>query len=257
MPSDQEIRETILATVARSISPADPEPNLQTGPLLSELSQVFDARRNPALGRAVLTQLHDLFRTGHFAWGINLGNPNPPFFHVTERGARVLARMSRDPGNPAGYLAHLEANVALNLVAKSYLVEGLNCFVTENFKACAVMVGAAAESLALELRDLVVEKVTAAGQTPPKDLVDWKISQVLSGLAGYFQRAGKAMPKELHDRVDAYWPAAFQFIRSARNEAGHPSSIEPITEDVTHAALLMFPELGRLAQDLRAWLATA
>jgi hypothetical protein len=35
---------------------------------------------------------------------LNLSNPNPPFFHITDRGCRTLESLSRDPGNPSGYL---------------------------------------------------------------------------------------------------------------------------------------------------------
>jgi hypothetical protein len=37
-----------------------------------------------------------------FRVGVNLSNPNPPFFHFTERGRRALERLSRDPEIPPG-----------------------------------------------------------------------------------------------------------------------------------------------------------
>ena len=40
----------------------------------------------------------------------------------------------------------------------------------------------------------------------------------------------------------------------ARNEAGHPSSVEPVTHEQVHAALLMFHEQARLCRDLSAWI---
>ncbi len=55
-------------------------------------------------------------------------------------------------------------------------------------------------------------------------------------------------------RGQANWsPLALQ-IRSARNDAGHPLNIDPVTADSVHASLLVFPELARLAKDLTSLL---
>lgn len=32
----------------------------------------------------LLTQWHELFRTGELAWGYDIDNPNAPFFHLVE-----------------------------------------------------------------------------------------------------------------------------------------------------------------------------
>ncbi len=42
-----------------------------------------------------------------------------------------------------------------------------------------------------------------------------------------------------------------------RNEAGHPSSIDPVTPDTVHASLLVFPELARLAKGLTDWVSNS
>lgn len=39
-----------------------------------------------------------------------------------------------------------------------------------------------------------------------------------------------------------------------KGDSGHPTSIEPITKDIVHAALLIFPELASLANKLHAWI---
>ena len=92
---------------------------------------------------AILTAWQDQFRTGLLAWGYNLNNPNQPFFHLTERGRNALANVSRDPSNPAGYLRHLETlKVPMGSIAKSYVIEAVDCYVAGLFKAAAVMIGA-------------------------------------------------------------------------------------------------------------------
>ncbi len=37
------------------------------------------------LQQAILTCWYDLFRDGTFSWGLDLDNPDPPFFHISER----------------------------------------------------------------------------------------------------------------------------------------------------------------------------
>jgi hypothetical protein len=38
------------------------------------------------LQQAILTCWHDLFREGALSWGYDLDNPDPPFFHIPDRG---------------------------------------------------------------------------------------------------------------------------------------------------------------------------
>ena len=102
--------------------------------------------------QALLTQFQEFFRTGYLAWGYNISNPEPPFFHLTEQGRKTLAQLSRDPGNPAGYLRRIDAIDSINPISRSYLEEALRCYVADLYKAGAVMIGGAAESLIIELR---------------------------------------------------------------------------------------------------------
>ena len=76
--------------------------------------------------------------------------------HLTEVGRRTLSTLSRDPYNPEGYLAAVRPLLAPGSVALSYLEEGVNTFQAGCLKATAVMVGAAAESLVLDVRDTLV-----------------------------------------------------------------------------------------------------
>ena len=201
--------------------------------------------------QALLTQFQEFFRTGYLAWGFNLSNPEPPFFHLTEQGKKTLAQLSGDPGNPVGYLKRIDAFASINPIAKSYLVEALRCYVADLNKAAAVMVGGSAESLVIELRDEISAKLASKGQVPSSALKDWRISKILSGLKIVLD--GQKLPSDLRTRYESFWPAFTQQIRAARNDAGHPSAIDPVTSDTVHASLLIFPELLKLATDLRSW----
>jgi hypothetical protein len=63
--------------------------------------------------------------------------------------------------------------------------------------------------------------------------------------------------RELRERYEMYWSAFAGQIRTARNDAGHPTSIDPVTADTVHASLLIFPELAGLAGALWNWVTDA
>jgi hypothetical protein len=58
----------------------------------------------------------------------------------------------------------------------------------------------------------------------------------------------------LRDEVQAYWLAFAQQIRATRNDAGHPSSVDPVSEEGVHASFLVFPEFVGLQARLAAWI---
>lgn len=253
-PTPTDLRELII-TVARDQQPRDQiAAPLQQGSLFDGVVNRLGGRVDAELERAILTQWHDLLRTGYFAWGRNLANPNPPFFHFTDRGRRALERLSRDPGNPSGYLRHLAEVAKLNPVASSYLTEGLDCFVAGFFKAAAVMIGASAESLILELRDITTQRLAQLKSAEPKGLSDWRVKTVLDALHGLIESKKGALPKALREEFEAYWLAFAQQIRATRNDAGHPSSVDPVAEEAVHASFLVFPELARLSTNLGSWI---
>ena len=252
-PPTPGIRETLLKLV-HEMETMRQGGNLQQNTLLDRASEVFGTRQgNQDLEQAILTQWQELFRTGLLSWGYNLGNPNPPFFHLTERGRTALANASRDPSNPAGYLKHLETLGTLQDVTYSYLAEGLECYVAGLYKA-AVMVGAAAESIVLNLATAVDSRFQHDEKPIPKDLNDWRIRTVTTELEKFFDaNINKKTHRELYERYEAFWSAFTRQLRLVRNDAGHPTSIDPVTPDAVHSALLVFPELARLADALFTW----
>lgn len=249
----RDIRAVLLQVIQEQHPKASTDASLQQGPVLNEtqrrLGFVYDLTKE----QAILTTWHDLFRTGYLAWGFNICNPDPPFFHVTANGRRALASLSRDPANPDGYLTHLYSIATLQPVTKSYLEEGLECFVAGLYKAAAVMVGASTESLILEMRDCIVQKLTDLGRHIAKELNDWRFKTMVDGTQAFFDFHKSTFPRPLRDEFEAYWAAFAQQIRAVRNEAGHPTSVDPVTSDTVHASLLIFPEIAKLANKLSAW----
>lgn len=120
-------------------------------------------------------------------------------------------------------------------------------------KAAAVMIGAAAESLILELRDAVENRLLTLAQPVPTPLRDWRIKRVTDGLQSFFAAKSRQFPVDLREEFEAYWAAFAHQIRAVRNESGHPTSVAPVTQDAVHASFLIFPELARLATRLTKW----
>jgi hypothetical protein len=243
-----DLRGSLLQVIAEVTE----GPSLQSRSVLQTTANKLGLRGD-SIEQALLTQFHELFRTGYLAWGFNLSNPDPPFFHLTEQGRKTLAQLSSDPGNPDGYLRRVDAITSINPIARSYLDEALRCYVADLNKAAAVMVGGSAESLILELREDISNKLKAGGKSPSKDLIDWRVSRVLNGLKLILD--AQKLPADLKARYESFWPAFTQQIRAARNDAGHPSVVDPVTSETVHASLLIFPELLKLATDLRSWVA--
>jgi hypothetical protein len=250
-PTGEEIRRVLLEVIAEY---SGRDSSFQSGTVLNEAKQRLGIYRDIDLEQALLTLWHDLFRTGYLAWGYNLSNPNPPFCHLTNQGRRTLQHLSRDPANPDGYIHHLNQSARLNTVSNSYLQEALVTFNADCFKAAAVMIGASAESLVLELRDILVAKITSLSKSPAKDLEDWRIKKVLDAVKKEIDSQRAHIPTQLWEAYQGFWPAFTQQIRAARNDAGHPTNIDPVTQETVHASLLIFPELAKLANDLGAWI---
>lgn len=249
-PPKPTIREVLLAEIEARRPKTQFDAKLCQSTVLMGAAGKLGALHNQDLQEAILTEWGELFRTGLVAWGLDLSNPNPPFFHLTHRGRQALRNWTRDPSNPAGYLRHLDSIAKLDAVALSYVTEGLYCYAAGFFKAAAVMVGAAAERVVLDLRDFTVDRLTSLGKVPvPQGLEveEWKVKTVSDALRRFFDPyKGKKqghMGLELSEAFDGYWPAFTLQIRAARNEAGHPASVEPVTPDTVHASLLIFPSL--------------
>jgi len=232
---------------------------LQSGEILGKVAQDrnLGGQHDVAKEQALLTFWYDLFRTGYLSWGYNIDNANPPFCQLTEKGRKWLQHFSRDPANPDGYLANLRENAQLNAIANSYLEEALQTYNGGCMKSAAVMVGAAAESMVLELRDSLEAKMKTLGRHCSKDLSDWKINRVLASLEHEIRAQKQSMPRELANMFESFWSAFTQQIRLARNEAGHPQSIDAVTPETVHASLLIFPELAKLCHELRSWISTS
>jgi len=174
----EELRRAVLETIERYVI-KDGASNTQT--ILNNVSANFKIQEISDQ-RALLSCFYGLFYTGYLSWGKDLSNSDPPWFHITQQGRKALENASRDPANPDGYLTYLKSQASLNAVAESYVHEALVTFNAQCYKAAAVMIGVAAEALALSLRDDIVSKMQEVGQPVPRELADWRAKIVLDSI---------------------------------------------------------------------------
>lgn len=247
----REIRQTLLTVIHEK---ANDGPNLQSRIVLIETARRLGILGDLEAEQALLTYWHDLFRTGYVAWGYKVESADPPFLHITEQGRRALAHLSRDPMNPDGYMTYLNSLGSLAPIPQAYITEALKTYVADCHKATAIMVGGAAESIILQLRDALISGMKRKGETIPAALTDWKIKTILDAMGNQLQTKKGSMPKHLFEAFEANWPAFTLQIRTARNDVGHPTSVDPVTQERVHASLLIFPELARLAFDIEKWI---
>ncbi len=243
------MRSVLLTVIGEGDGPG----TLQSRSVLNTAANRLQILEDRQAQQCLMTFFHDLFRTGHLAWGYDVTNAGPPFFHITEQGRKALEHLSRDPMNPDGYLAYLSKQCNLGPIPLSYITEAVSTYNADCIKAAAVMVGCAAEAITIELRGKLVAKLTALSAAVPAKLSGWKVSEVLTSIGCVLDSKKSAMPQLLKESYEAFWLAFTGQIRLARNDAGHPKSIAPVTHETVHGSLLIFPEYAKLAGELGTW----
>ena len=250
-----ELRQTLLSVVEK-YSRSSPS-SFQSQSILQEAAELLHIERNLQAEQALLTYWHDLLRSGYIAWGYDLSNQNPPHCHLTENGRQLLAHFSRDPMNPDGYLSYLKSKVTLDSVALLYIEEALKTYSASCYRAAAVMVGCAAETLVVKLRDTLVANLNQSGQPITSGLNDWHIKRVIEAIGAELTNKKSQMAQTLREAFEAHWSSFVGQIRMARNDAGHPSNTVATSYETAYAALLIFPELAKLAGELEQFIHVA
>lgn len=261
MSESKNVRQELLNTINRYAKDSKPHSLQRDAVIRAVASQLkISSSSTKEEQQAILVAWDDLYRSGHIGIGSDLNNIGLPFSFITDKGRRMLESFSRDPANPDGYLKHLQNTATLNPVALSYITEALATYNNNCYKATAVMVGCAAESIIIELSKTIQARKEELS-LPLRhggNLKNWQVKKVLLGieqeLKEEFEKLKNNGPIALSEAFNSYWPAFTQQLRSIRNDAGHPVSVEPVSEETAHAALLIFPLQAKLATDLMSWL---
>ncbi len=231
---------------------------LRRDPVWKQINPYGDAGFDPyveyvgdsTLGRTkLLTLIQDVFWElviqGVLAPGLNLSNPNLPWFHLTGYGQSAVAAGELLPHDPSGYLTRFRKDIgAPDKTVEAYLSESLDCFARGSFIACVVMLGVASERAFLLLCDSLLnalltpkERATFAAvlkSNSMKPKQDWVLDKI--------QAIQKVRPRPLPDNVNVMLTVIFDFIRTQRNSLGHPQEVPPrVSREEAYVNLRLFP----------------
>lgn len=209
-----------------------------------------------------LTQdiLWELMIQGVLAPGLNVNNPNLPFFHITDYGKKVLSEGKYLPHDPTGYLDLFQKEVKTpDPTVMRYLSESLECFSRGNLIASIVMLGVASERMFLLLCQALQDSISDSNEKREfekildKNAIKPKMDWILAKIQKLQQGAHHPFP----DNVNVMLITIFDFVRCQRNDLGHPQDNPPhITIEDAYVNLRVFPSYCRISNEVIEYLHT-
>ena len=192
----------------------------------------------------------DLFRQGFITLGLDDSNPQWPFFRLSHFGKTRLAT-----GRPyqftdtSTYIAMVRSHApALDPITQMYLEEAVSSFYAGCYLASAVMLGAAAEKMFMDLLDVVLANPAQAprfqGAVRERHVLP-KMTRFLRDLDQ--QKAN--LPQDLLEDLETHFAAIQAIIRRSRNDAGHPTGAS-IGRKHAYVNLQLFPPFARKVSHL-------
>lgn len=188
--------------------------------------------------------------------GLNMSNPNLPWFHVTEYGRTVLDEQDYSPHDPSGYLKRFQEKIpTADPTVVFYLTEALNCFYLGNLVASIVMLGVSSERAFILLCGSLLKAIKDPAEKAKfqhilelramKPKMDWVLNKITS------LNSGKK--KIFPDNVNIALVTIFDFVRSQRNQLGHPQEQPPkVTREEAFVNLRLFPTYFKTVVDVIA-----
>jgi hypothetical protein len=188
--------------------------------------------------------------------GMNSNNLNLPWFHVTRYGREVLRAGPGNPHDPTGFLQRLNEKVSQpDATVLAYLRESLNSFRHGDRVASTVMLGIAAERVFL----LLCESLVAALASPAEEKTFRKLLdrfQMNAKLQWVHQKFQSIKAPGFPENANIMVTAIYDFVRSQRNDLGHPREQPPaVTQEDAFVNLQVFPRYYQTAEEVRAFLA--
>lgn len=252
MVDPAKIRAALVDAIKLTLKQVDGASRLNAHNIFNEVKCKLQAEGSSQEERetqhVLLVAVNDLFRNGVLMWG-RPEQFDTAYCTLTAHGKETFKHWDRDPANRDAYVQQIGDRLK-NAVALSYVTEAVDAYNAGLVKAAAVMLGAASEAIVLQIRDVLREQLTNASRTVPNKLASDKAKPIIEGIYEELSKHKAKIPK-VDETMQAYWVALTNLIRMARNDAGHPATIEPVTRQAVHAALLLFPQLVQLANDIQ------
>jgi hypothetical protein len=180
-----------------------------------------------------------------------------PYLTVTEHGRRVIEEARPIPYDPDGYLANLTTVApGLHPTAHRYVQEAIVTFRARCYLASAVMLGAASERTFNDLAESIAKAIAdPSKQASFQDkALRGKMRDRVNAVTGWCRNNRSQLSGEWagEERVEVIDRLA-HFIRSRRNDAGHPQDPPAIpTHEEAYASLVVFPDYCKWICELKA-----
>jgi hypothetical protein len=197
--------------------------------------------------------LWDLLRQGVLAPGKNSLNPDLPFLHVTDYGARCLEEDSIIAHDPDRYVARLieTAGAGVPDVVVDAARLGLLALLDGHPEASLVLLAHAAEQVLSDLAEALIRRGRRDGRGT-KRLEGARCKRGRLPNAVLRALGGRHLPKELDD-AEGHVSGLDGLVSSVRSVEGAPR-IPKADHDLSLARFLLFPDQCRFAYHAIRWL---
>lgn len=191
--------------------------------------------------------------------GSNLSNPNLPFFRITDYGHKVLQEERFIPHDPTGYLDELHATFKTisGDVPIAYAGEALRCFTTGCNVASVLLLGVAAESVFLQLCDIVSKSIKDTARREKFDKLPNHVRPRHKWIVAELEKLPRKTRNSISESLDVHISSLYELIRRQRNDAGHPQKDVPdIGRDLAFTYFKLFPSYVQDVEALAQYCAT-
>ncbi|MBR9916335.1 hypothetical protein GYB29_01280 [bacterium] len=212
-------------------------------------------RRN--LEEAVREIMWQLIVQGLIVIGLNTTNPNWPNYKITQKGLDYISNGDVQPYDPNGFLNDFKSkNPSCSDKVYSYLEEAVLGYNNGLMKSCAVMLGAASESLILELNQAILDGfASSADKQSFESRYRYSISSKFHAIESLLQHniSNRNITGDLKEKINSYFSSIFHLFRRTRNEAGHPEILRNIAEDELFLNLRIFGTYTSCVEELKSF----
>jgi hypothetical protein len=190
--------------------------------------------------------------------GKDSSNDKWPWIRLTAHGERVVDGAGPVYYDPHGYETFLGSiTPSIGPVIKQYIMECINCYRQRLYFATAVMIGAAAESCALQLAEAIVMKTTDPAQRGSRaEILDrGKLPKIFEMIFGSLKPLidTKKIPYQIYQGSLEHLLSLFEMIRVQRNEAVHPVAAD-VTKEKVFLSIQTLPVALQVVFRLIEWL---
>jgi len=184
--------------------------------------------------------------------GLNEGNPNLPWFRITDYGQKVLAAERFVPHDPTDYMKELRAiSGPLDMtVTIRYAEEALACFAAGCNIASVLLLGVAAESAFDQLCNSIKPTLTDGAEQAKLEIAI-PVRPRHRWLVQRYHNLPAAERRRLPESLDLTLTSLYDLIRRQRNELGHPQADPP--QATREEAFVFFHLLPTFMQDAQAF----